>query len=639
MAVKKKASQAQKAVSDAKKNEKSTKKSSAASSNANVKNKDFENSIPKNYMIAFISIALFIVFLVAAINPDGWLLVLIESIVKGLIGAVGFYFSIPALLYIFFIQIFGKKSKTTMRTLCVIAFVLICGCIAHMSIDSGFYSMTAKLIGQFYKGGASGTTGGVICGLIAMYIRQGCGTLISYILFSLCAALTLLGSMQITIPSLIKAIRNRPRDEFDDLDEEEVDPATVVVNRIANKQIARARQKREQTGLSQQVRFIDETQSAASDKKTPRKKPPKTGDPRVDDFMNQLDAEIGAPVAAAAEYVSDKAALAEIPDLHPQKKQEEVPVSEEIPQSMPELILDEPVADTQKKTAPTKRKEKSSRRVKVTSKDTSDSAQQVAQEIADAQAEQAPAYCFPPIDLLERPSRGGSDGTEEMRVNSRRLNETLASFKIDAHIINVTRGPSVTRYEVELDKGVRLNKLTSCADDIALSLGASGVRIAAVPDKISIVGIEVPNRTVTNVNLREVIDSSEFHKSKSKSSFAVGKDIGGNCIVGNIRKMPHMLIAGTTGSGKSVCLNCMIVSILYNATPSQVKLLMIDPKQVEFSVYNGIPHLLVPVISNVRKAAGALAWAVTEMENRYKTFSECTVHIRIQQILSVASRA
>ena len=175
----------------------------------------------------------------------------------------------------------------------------------------------------------------------------------------------------------------------------------------------------------------------------------------------------------------------------------------------------------------------------------------VAAEIAQGQQEKKQAYCFPPIDLLRRPAGSAADGTEEMRENSARLNETLASFHIDAHIINVTRGPSVTRYEVELDKGVRLSKLTSCADDIALSLGASGVRIAAVPGKISIVGIEVPNRTVTTVSLREVIDSPAFANAKGKSSFSVGKDIAGNCIVGNIAKMPHMLIAGTTGSGKS----------------------------------------------------------------------------------------
>jgi len=212
-----------------------------------------------------------------------------------------------------------------------------------------------------------------------------------------------------------------------------------------------------------------------------------------------------------------------------------------------------------------------------------------------------------------------------MRENTRRLNETLESFKIDARIINVTRGPSATRYEVELDKGVRLNKLTGCADDIALSLGASGVRIAAVPGKISIVGIEVPNRAVTNVSLREVIDSPEFEKAKSKSSFSVGKDIGGTCIVGNIAKLPHMLIAGTTGSGKSVCMNSIIISLLYKASPEDVKLIMVDPKMVELGIYNGIPHLLIPVVTDPKKAAGSLQWAVSEMMRRYKAMSDAGV--------------
>ena len=172
---------------------------------------------------------------------------------------------------------------------------------------------------------------------------------------------------------------------------------------------------------------------------------------------------------------------------------------------------------------------------------------------------------------------------------------------------------------------MRLNKLTGCADDIALSLGASGVRIAAVPGKISVVGIEVPNRVVTTVSLREVIDSTEFARSKSKSSFAVGKDIGGNCIIGNIAKMPHLLIAGTTGSGKSVCMNSIIISLLYKASPDDVKLIMVDPKMVELGIYNGIPHLLIPVVTDPKKAAGSLQWAVTEMLRRYKLMSDAGV--------------
>ena len=183
----------------------------------------------------------------------------------------------------------------------------------------------------------------------------------------------------------------------------------------------------------------------------------------------------------------------------------------------------------------------------------------------------------------------------------------------------------MTRYEVELDQGVRLNKLTNLADDIALALGATGVRIAPIPDKISMVGIEVPNKLVSPVYIHDVIDSSEFRDNPSKVSFAVGRDISNRNVVGNIAKLPHLLIAGTTGSGKSVCTNSLIISLLYKATPEEVRLIMVDPKMVELGIYNGIPHLLIPVVTDPKKAAGALQWAVVEMMKRYRAFSEIGV--------------
>ena len=235
-------------------------------------------------------------------------------------------------------------------------------------------------------------------------------------------------------------------------------------------------------------------------------------------------------------------------------------------------------------------------------------------------------YVLPPIRCLREPdySKVG-DISAEIRQTSQKLLDTLKSFGVETTLIGVSRGPSVTRYELQPAPGVKISKITSLADDIALNLASSGVRIEApIPNK-SAVGIEVPNQTRASVMLREIIASSEFQSSKSKLNVALGKDITGQVNCTDLAKMPHLLIAGTTGSGKSVCLNCMVCSILYNASPEDVKLLMIDPKQVEFSVYNGIPHLLVPVISDVRKAAGSLAWAVGEMENRYKLFTQCGV--------------
>ena len=254
-------------------------------------------------------------------------------------------------------------------------------------------------------------------------------------------------------------------------------------------------------------------------------------------------------------------------------------------------------------------------------------AAEVAQDIARKLEEGTPAaYQYPPVSLLnEGAGVSGADVASELQANQARLSDTIRSFGIDATIANVTRGPSVTRYEVELDQGVRLNKLTNLADDIALALGATGVRIAPIPDKISMVGIEVPNKLVSPVYIHDVIDSSEFRDNPSKVSFAVGRDISNRNVVGNIAKLPHLLIAGTTGSGKSVCTNSLIISLLYKATPEEVRLIMVDPKMVELGIYNGIPHLLIPVVTDPKKAAGALQWAVVEMMKRYRAFSEIGV--------------
>ena len=262
---------------------------------------------------------------------------------------------------------------------------------------------------------------------------------------------------------------------------------------------------------------------------------------------------------------------------------------------------------------------------KLTQQESAQLAQEIARDIQQGAGEERP-YEYPPLSLLNQSAGGiGGDVLAELDANKRRLSDTIHSFGIDASIVNVTRGPSVTRYELELDQGVRLNKLTNLADDIALALGASGVRIAPIPDQISMVGIEVPNKLVSPVNIYEVLSSKNFQDSASKVSFAVGKDIGGNCIVGNIAKLPHLLIDGNTGSGKSVCTNSLIISLLYKATPEEVRLIMVDPKMVELGIYNGIPHLLIPVVTDPKKAAGALQWAVTEMMKRYRTFAEVGV--------------
>ena len=249
-----------------------------------------------------------------------------------------------------------------------------------------------------------------------------------------------------------------------------------------------------------------------------------------------------------------------------------------------------------------------------------------AQEFQYQAADPAGAYCFPPLTMLaQSPQVDHAKETEELQSNGKILVDTLNSFGVSTKILDICRGPAVTRYEIQPAAGVKVSKITNLSDDLALNLAATGVRIEApIPGKAA-VGIEVPNRSRSQVCMRELIQSNAFAASKSKLSVALGRDIAGQPVVADLARMPHILIAGTTGSGKSVCVNSFIVSMLYKASPDEVRFLMIDPKSVEFTQYNGLPHMLVPVVTEPHKAAGALGWAVNEMMKRYKIFSEHNV--------------
>ncbi len=254
-----------------------------------------------------------------------------------------------------------------------------------------------------------------------------------------------------------------------------------------------------------------------------------------------------------------------------------------------------------------------------------DNLKQTGQPSIEAQKKEKP-YSFPPMELLGKDVKRQNSGSKvEMMKNAKKLEETLKSFGVVATVIQINRGPTVTRYELSPSQGVKVSKIVNLADDIALNLAASGIRIEApIPGKAA-VGIEVPNKETQSVFLRNVLESEEFQKFPSKLAFALGEDIAGNAVVTDIAKMPHLLIAGATGSGKSVCINTLITSILYKADPKEVKLLLVDPKVVELSVYNGIPHLLIPVVTDPKKASAALNWAVREMLARYQDFAEHNV--------------
>ena len=317
-------------------------------------------------------------------------------------------------------------------------------------------------------------------------------------------------------------------------------------------------------------------------------------------------------------YIEELVGNAEKKDIKPKSKTPkpfvDVKPESDISAAEPALPLDEIIRKVNSSVKP---------KDKPAEKDKAEPKKDNKTEKANEPAQVFHTYQKPPIECLKYANNAGAmNYEEELKNNATKLVDTLNSFGVSTKIVDICRGPSVTRYELQPAAGVKISKITSLADDIALALASSGVRIEApIPNK-SAIGIEIPNKNRATVSLREIIETPVYKNAKSKLNVGLGKDITGNTICADIAKMPHLLIAGTTGSGKSVCLNAMIVSILYNAKPSEVKILLIDPKQVEFSVYNGIPHLLVPVVSDARKAAGALAWAVTEMLNRYKTLQE-----------------
>lgn len=299
-------------------------------------------------------------------------------------------------------------------------------------------------------------------------------------------------------------------------------------------------------------------------------------------------------------------------------KRAEIP---DIPEEEPVMDESENAGDTIEKAAA-----KTVPKKKMGAAEVADETALVEEAVNAAKEKPRKAYKIPPLSLLKRGKKSGGDSDAYLRETARKLQETLHNFGVNVSITNVSCGPSVTRYEIQPEQGVKVSKIVGLTDDIKLNLAAADIRIEApIPGKAA-VGIEVPNRENQVVHLRDLLESSEFKHNSSKLAFAAGQNVEGKAVVADIAKMPHLLVAGATGSGKSVCINTLIISILYKASPEEVKLIMVDPKVVELSVYNGIPHLMIPVVTDPKKAAGALNWAVAEMEHRYQLFAQ--YHVR-----------
>ncbi len=524
----------------------------------------------------------------------------LAKVIKGLFG-YGYWLAGPSLLLAALILLFHHGRPVQLRVSCALLLPLVFGSLAHMALVTATYESSAKILPILWKSGNALHSGGAISGALALGSVAVFSRIASIIFFTALFVVLLMAAFHLTLGALLEKRRNWvPYEE-----ESEPEPIKApAIHVVPQEPLRRADTSRARPQIDIP---LDDGELPVEKKKSGIF----TG------FFRHKSDQQATPdqVLTGGNGTCEE-------EVRPVQEPEPAlaPVRKPVPAIPREKPADPPV-QVHEPAQPASSGE--AEKTRLSAGEVAAATVAVTEEIEKGLTADGDPYHFPPISLLdENRSSNYAEVGAELRNNSRRLAETLTSFGVDAHPGEVVHGPSVTRYEFTLDQGVKLSKITNLADDIALALGASGVRIAPIPDRISVVGIEVPNKQVTPVLIRDVIESREFVEHSSKVAFALGRDIGGKNVIGNIEKLPHVLIAGTTGSGKSVCTNSLIISLLYKSTPDEVRFIMVDPKMVELAPYNGIPHLLIPVVTDPKKAAGALQWAVFEMMKRYRLFSE-----------------
>lgn len=538
---------------------------------------------------------------------------LIGRLTGGLFGLLGYI--IPALTFVYgIIVIFRPRSASRKgkATLTLVLISIVCAMLQAGLHDVSYYqNMTVgQYISTFYREGiraigksvegflpSGGVIGGVI-GVPLLFVFKKLGTMVILI------TLAIISAMLLTRLSLADAARG-------------VYHGTAEV---INGMVDAARKKRIDWAESRKLRGEPIVEAAVASPRAPR--PERRA--KIIDFP-LYDVRKDEP----AEPLSAEPSETPVITLATEDGEPAVSVMESEPADAAEAIPDN-MLYTLETNGERKKPEHEEKRIDEAlpsgdSKEDGDIALHKDTGNTAAAVEHKPQYVFPPLELLNRSSEGEKNMKRiraEAAENAKKLETTLESFGIKAKVINVSVGPAFTRYELQPAPGVKVSRIVNLTDDIALNLAASGVRIEApIPGKAA-VGVEVPNKEVAPISLRSVLESHEFIRHESRLAVALGKDITGENVVVDLARMPHLLIAGATGSGKSVCINSIVISLLYKSTPDEVRLLMIDPKVVELGVYNGIPHLLIPVVTDPNKAAGALRWAVSEMTTRYKLFAD-----------------
>ena len=538
---------------------------------------------------------------------EGAVIVFISRMIKSLLG-YGYYLTAPVFLLLAAILIFHKGKPVALRVFSVLMLPLLFGAIGQLFLTEplqGAFEIRSA-VEQLYADGQALLSGGVLGGLLGIALETAFNRIGAFILLVILFLVFLVIGLRLDFVAIFARMKERVSIPY-----EEEEPV-FVTEKPVNAAPRKAKEPKSAPVPARSVRSasrmdiplgeeedllplreFDEGHDTAQEPKRARVRkkssPPPVQTINPTERIDPMDIDEAAAIAGVA--------------LQKERRPVTAPVRET------------PVISTEIADPP---------RGKKLGKNELKAEVDAVSSAIEANGD-APSYLFPPLDLLRGGTNANVDYRDEVRVNRERLENALHSFGISSAISGVTRGPTVTRYDIELEQGVKLSRVTNLSGDLALALGVENVRIAPIPEKISTVGIEVPNKMVSTVYLRDILEAPKFATAKSKISFAIGKDISGDAIVGNIAKLPHLLIAGTTGSGKSVCMNSLILSLLYKARPDEVRLIMIDPKMVELGIYNGIPHLYVPVVTDPKKAAGALQWSVVEMLKRYRLFSEVGV--------------
>ena len=529
--------------------------------------------------------------LLAILPIDGVLLDWLHRGIGAMIGK-GSYLLPFALLALAGLLFARQKGPVRLRGTSIALLPLFIGSIIHAFACANEYDFSMKTLFDLLTTGMAGKSGGLLAGGLYIVLEWALSSVGALLVLLVLTVTAILVACRITPQALLEMFRP-PEYEYEDEEERERYEAPPKLPNV-HEAVSAHVQRREERRAARRKAEIDipiDTEPPGEDK------------PGADPDAPVRHMHGGKPMAPD-EYLRS---------LKEQTTDEQVSILDLV-----ENREEEPPVEP----SPKPEKAEKAEKVEKTEKISEDEQAELSEQMDENQKAPMPVYDYPPIDLLSIGKHTSVAGAEaELKENSECLIDTLESFNIDAQIIGIVRGPSVTRFELTIPRGIKISRITALADDIALSLGAANVRIAPIPDKIA-VGIEVPNKTVNTVFIRECISSPAFTNARSRLSFAVGKDITGKPVIGDIAKMPHMLIAGTTGSGKSVCINSMLISLLYKSTPEEVRLIMVDPKMVELGNYNGIPHLLIPVVTDPKKAAGALNWAVGEMERRYKLFAD-----------------